>query len=77
MPYVLIEAAQAGIPVVATTIVKEDFEHLPQFTFVPARDSLALADAISRVAQKPRAQSSGNPFDLEEMISRTMALYSH
>lgn len=76
MPYVLIEAAQAGMPVIATTIVKPDFEQFAQFSFVPARDALALADAITRVAHRPRVQALENPFPIEPMVSRTMALYS-
>lgn len=76
MPYVLIEAAQAGIPVAASTIVRQDFEQFPQFTFVPARDSLALSDAIMRVAKKPHLRSAEDPFPLSEMVSRTVALYS-
>ncbi|MDB5238199.1 MAG: hypothetical protein JWM46_469 [Candidatus Kaiserbacteria bacterium] len=76
MPYVLIEAAQAGIPVIATDIVENDFAQFSQFTFVPARDGLALADAVEAVAKKPRTQAETDPFPLSEMISRTMALYS-
>jgi glycosyltransferase involved in cell wall biosynthesis len=77
MPYVLIEAAQAGIPVIATDIVREDFSQFSQFSFVPTRDGLALADAIEAVAKRSRVQITADPFPLSEMISRTMALYSH
>jgi glycosyltransferase involved in cell wall biosynthesis len=76
LPYVLIEAAQAGIPVIATDIVREDFSSFPQFTFVPVRDGLALADAIEHVAKKSRGQTAIDPFPLSDMIDHTMALYS-
>ena len=76
LPYVLIEAAQSGIPVIATTIVHEDFSQFPQFTFVAARDGLALADAVERVAKKSHAHVANDPFPLADMIDRTVALYS-
>ena len=77
LPYALIEAAQSGIPVITTDIVREDFSPFPQFSFVPSHDGLALADAIEQVAKKSRGQATTDPFPLPEMMSRTMALYSH
>ena len=76
LPYVLIEAAQSGIPVIATDIIESDFSQFPQFTFVPVRNGLALADAVERVARKSRGQTTVDPFPFAEMIDRTMALYS-
>ncbi len=74
-PYVMMEAILAGIPIVATTIVQEDFDAFPQISFVPPADTLALADAIQQIARKPRVEAEDDPFPLRPMIDATARIY--
>ena len=75
MPYALMEAAAAGVPVVTTDVVRNEFSHFPQFIFVPPAQSLALADAIERAATTPHQKIPENPFPLGEMVQSTIVLY--
>lgn len=77
MPYVLIEASQAGLPIVATTVVDDDFaEQLSRTKRVPPANALALADAIESFTDRSRSTiTSENRFPLPDMITKTLDLY--
>lgn len=77
MPYVLIEASLAGLPIVATDVIDADFaERLTRTKIVPARDPLALADAVVELAKLPRSPVHAmNPFPLSEMVGKTLDIY--
>ncbi len=78
MPYVVMEAALAGIPIVTTTAVDPDIlSSYPRARFVEPRDSRALADAIVELSKLPRiADGNGTLFPLRVMVDRTLALYA-
>ncbi|MBI2610977.1 glycosyltransferase [Candidatus Kaiserbacteria bacterium] len=76
MPYVLLEAVRAGIPIVATDVVDEDLTNrIPNLQLVPARDVQALTDAIVSLSKAPRTRLPTDIFPLSEMTQKTMALY--
>ncbi len=79
MPYVLIEASLAGLQIVATTVIDQEFaDALGRTTLVPPRNALALADAIENVAQLSRnTAATDNRFPLPDMISKTLELYGN
>ena len=76
MPYVLLEAAAAGLSVIATTVIDPAF--LGAVSEVPGiepENPALLADAVSNVlrADAKRAVSFSSP--LEVMVEKTTALY--
>ncbi len=85
-PYTLLEAAAAQLPIVATRIggIPEIAEKYNALTLVPPKDAQALADAIynylgvghlsGRETKKENVPSF--PFSLQEMISKTIEVYS-
>lgn len=77
LPYVLIEASLAGLPIVATTVIDQEFaDILGRTSLVPPQNPLALADAIEALATRSRtAVSLENRFPLPEMITKTLELY--
>lgn len=77
MPYVLIEASLAGLQIVATTVIDQEFaDALGRTTLVPPRNALALADAIEGIASLSRnTVAIENRFPLPDMISKTLELY--
>jgi glycosyltransferase involved in cell wall biosynthesis len=77
-PYVLIEAALAGLPVVATSVVdKELVDSLGTIRIVPPKNSFALADAIEELSGKPRMEPPDvNPFPLSDMVRKTLEIYT-
>jgi glycosyltransferase involved in cell wall biosynthesis len=78
MPYVLIEASLAGLPIVATTVIDQEFaDALGRTTRVGTQSGLALADAIEGVSSRSRAAVSvENRFPLPDMINQTLDLYA-
>lgn len=75
-PYVLLEAVRAGIHIVATNVVDDEFAAaVPSMKLVKARDPQALADAIASLSHSPRAKSDQRLFSLSEMVQKTTALY--
>ena len=75
MPYVLLEAAAAGLPIVATDVVEEEASNIPNIHFVPPQSGQALADAVEKLAQnlpggKPCAIGS-----FADMLKKTVELY--
>lgn len=85
LPYVLIEALHAGVPIIATNVggIPEIVTHEETGLLVATGDSAALARAIDRLAIEPelrarlgaRAREHARLFSLEQMIEKTNALY--
>lgn len=75
MPYVLLEAAQANLPIVTTDVVDPDFlRRHPAILTVRSGDPPALAEAILRaLSVVPKYPA---PHTVETMVSATTALYS-
>lgn len=74
-PYVLLEAAAAGLPIVTTTAV--DME-MPTAQKLPPADPHALSDALADVIKnKPYSSERPAPtfLPLSEMVEKTVALY--
>ena len=87
LPTILIEAAAAGLPLVATDVpgCREVVRPGINGTLVPARDAFALADAIEGLALDPalrdrygRAsrQIAEAEFGIERVASETLGVYS-
>lgn len=75
MPYVLVEAAAAGIPIVATSAVDAELaEEIDGLKIVPARDPLLLADAVQDLSKRTRLEAQ-NRFPINDMVQPTLALY--
>jgi len=75
MPYVLLEAAAAGLPIVATDVVKEEASSLPNIHFVPSGNGHALADAVEKLAQNLPAKQPGMVGSFADMLKKTVELY--
>ncbi len=77
LPYVLIEASLAGLQIVATDIIDQEFaDALGRTALVPPYNALALADAIEGIASLSRNSSATeNRFPLPEMLTKTLELY--
>ena len=84
-PYVLLEALQAGLPIVATDVggVPAIIEHEKNGLLVPAGNVPLLARALSRLAidqglrsrLAAEARASAGQFPLDAMIRRTREAY--
>ncbi|MDP3734909.1 MAG: glycosyltransferase family 4 protein [bacterium] len=87
LPYVLIEALHAGVPIIATRVggIPEIVIHEETGLLVAPNDSTALAEAIERLASDielrarlgTSARESARMFSLERMITRTYAVYEN
>lgn len=75
MPYVLLEAATAGLPIVATHIVREEAATLPNIHFVSPRDGHALASAIRDLKKNAPTITKEAAPSFPTMLKRTIALY--
>lgn len=77
MPYVILEAAQAGLPIVATTVMNPDLPaRFPHMRHVPPKNASALAQALEEISSDASASShSSNAFPLESMLRDTFTLY--
>lgn len=77
MPYVILEAARTGIPIVATQVIDESLSrNIPNMRTVPPEDPDALASAIVEAAKMPRSNNKRNDlFDLASMVSAHRKLY--
>ena len=86
LPYTLLEAGLAGLPVVATNVggIPEIIEDQREGLLVKATDSDDLANKIEELIEKPekRKQMADNlwhkvirEFSLEKMLNATMAAY--
>ncbi len=88
LPYTIMEAMAAGVPVVASRVggIPDLIEHGKSGILVPPKDPNALAQALldlldrpergRSLAQKARARLE-NDFRLDAMIARTQAIYLH
>jgi glycosyltransferase involved in cell wall biosynthesis len=76
-PYVLLEAARAGIPIVATQAIDASLaQEIKNMRIVAPQDPDALADAIVQAAKTPRSgDKRENLFDLSSMILEHTKLY--
>lgn len=75
-PYVLLEAALAGLPIVATEAVDADLAaEIPHLTRVPIKNALSLADAIAGSARTLQQTETPRPRSLEHMVRQTADLY--
>lgn len=76
MPYVLLEAGEAGIPTVATDVVNPDvlegYKTIVQVHTVLPKD---IASAIERAGTILRQRPASTKFSLSEMLRSTIALY--
>lgn len=79
MPYVLLEAAAAGLPIVATTVVNPGFiDSYPRIRAIPPADPEALAEALVATIREKSGKElspSENHFLLSEMVKKTIELY--
>jgi glycosyltransferase involved in cell wall biosynthesis len=86
IPRILLEAAAAGLPLVATDVpgCREIVRPGENGILVPERDPVALADALQRLAQDPalRERMSArsraiacNEFADEQVLAETLAIY--
>jgi glycosyltransferase involved in cell wall biosynthesis len=86
LPYVLLEAGAAGLPVVATTVggIPEIIDDELSGLLVPAYDANALAAAINELIQNPRTRARyaerlkekvERYFSLRGMLKKTAEIY--
>ncbi len=79
MPYVLLEAAAAGLPIITTTAVNLEFvERSQNARAVPPADGDAIAEAIvETIGEKSETQlfPAKNHFSLSDMSEKTITLY--
>lgn len=85
LPYTLLEALQAGVPVVAADVggIREVAEGGAGVRLVPSEDAPRLAAAVNGLLGAPeeraRQRAAGlvrvRAFDLETMVARTAAVY--
>lgn len=85
LPVALMEALALGLPIVATAVggVPEAVTAGENGILVPARDPVALADAIAELAQDParrerfgrNAATSADRFDIRRTVARLEAVY--
>jgi glycosyltransferase involved in cell wall biosynthesis len=74
MPYVLLEAAEAGLPIVATDAVDPSFADMySAIAIVPSANADALCDAI--VAMRGKNGRLTGHASLESVIETTISLY--
>ncbi|MDD4994903.1 MAG: glycosyltransferase family 4 protein [Patescibacteria group bacterium] len=87
LPYVILEAMQAGVPIVATRVggIPEMIEDGASGRLVPPADSAALATAIIKILQNKNLgesyaenarQTLTQKFSFERMIEQTRSLYN-
>ncbi|MDO8522231.1 MAG: glycosyltransferase [bacterium] len=75
MPYVLLEAAAAGLPIIATDVVKAEASSLPNIYFVPSGDGPALAGAVEKLAKNLPVGKPSIVGSFSDMVAKTIALY--
>ena len=76
MPYVLLEAAAAGLPIVATSVVQEEADILPNMRLVRPKDGYALARAVQHLKENMPAKTERAAFQsFPRMLKQTVALY--
>lgn len=87
LPYVLLEAGAAGLPVVATEVggTPEIIDHMKNGILVPPKDPRAMAEGIKFLIDNPEKRKEfgeklkekvEKEFRLETMIEKTLKIYS-
>ncbi len=77
MPYVLLEAAMAGLPIIATDVVQTEASDLPKIHFVPSRSGATLAHEVEKVSQNVSVlQQTTTTRTFSKMINTTIELYT-
>lgn len=78
MPYVLIEASLAGLPIVATSVIDEEFAlQLGRTKIVSPRDVIAMADALQELGVRSRSTTTAeHRFPLSSMVQATVEVYT-
>ena len=86
LPYVLLEAAEAGLPVVATNVggIPDIIEPGRTGLLVPPKDPVAMRAAIVELINNPKKRETlglalkekvSRQFSLAQMLEKTIALY--
>ncbi|MDO8552859.1 MAG: glycosyltransferase family 4 protein [bacterium] len=75
MPYVLLEAAMAGLPIVATDVVKAEASNLPNTYFVPPGNGKALTNEIEKLALNMPIKTAFKIQSFANMLEKTLSLY--
>lgn len=86
LPYVLLEAGQAGIPVIASNIpgVRDIITNEETGLLVPAQDADALAAGLTRLMREPELrvrlgnalqQKVSREFSIDQMVRKTVTCY--
>lgn len=79
MPYILLEAAAAGIPIITTNVVNSDFiDRSKNVHTIPPEDPKKTADMLAetlRTSSSANVPQGSNDFPLLQMLQATIALY--
>jgi glycosyltransferase involved in cell wall biosynthesis len=79
MPYVLLEAAAATLPIITTTVVNPDLvDHCEQIRAIPPGNVEAIAEAIKeKVLEREENElfPTSRHFEFSKMLAKTTALY--
>ncbi len=75
MPYVLLEAVAAGLPIIATDVVRAEASNFPSIHFVPPGDAHALADAVEKLVNHLPARDPSVVGSFSVMLEKTVDLY--
>ncbi|KKW19909.1 MAG: Glycosyl transferase group 1 [Candidatus Adlerbacteria bacterium GW2011_GWC1_50_9] len=76
MPYVLLEAAAAGLSIVATDVVKSEASNIPNIQIVPSKSGRALANAVEKISRDTLAQVPYGTHLFKHMLDSTIELYA-
>lgn len=75
MPYVLLEAAKAGLPIVATDVVKSEASSIQNIHFVSAHSGQELADEVEKLVNNLPAKKPAMVGSFTDMLQKTTLLY--
>jgi glycosyltransferase involved in cell wall biosynthesis len=78
MPYVLLEAVAAGLPIIATDAVENIGITIPNMHIVPSKSGKALARKVQEIAKREYSVASKNPhsYTFKDMLEKTILLYA-
>ncbi len=75
MPYVLLEAAAAGLPIIATNVVKEMASEIQTMYIVPPKSASGLAEKIVEISQNTCQKTNSTSYSFQKMLEETVRLY--